>query len=156
MYRCQLNFAMFCVTSALHISWQYLNHPNLLVRAVYRFHIYFQVRLILHDLRISLPHEDGFSKVKNDYERSAYYSVCDQYGVNPDETWMYGEWFYMTDYGTFGHEESSPPDNLTRWIITQCKGLTRKGIEKTSKSVMAYVYLVLSSQTQARSTIVGN
>ena len=118
MYRCQLNFAMFCVTSALHISWQYLNHPNLLVRAVYRFHIYFQVRLILHDLRISLPHEDGFSKVKNDYERSAYYSVCDQYGVNPDETWMYGDWFYTTDYGIFGHEvkatERSPPDNLTR------------------------------------------
>ena len=64
MYRCQLNFAMFCVTSALGISWQHLNHPNLLVRSVYRFHVYFHVRLILHDLGISLPHEDGFSKVK--------------------------------------------------------------------------------------------
>ena len=101
MYRCQLNFAMFCVTSALGISWQHLNHPNLLVRPVYRFHVYFHVRLILHELHISLPHEDGFSKVKNDYERSAYYSVCDQYGVNPDETWMYGEWFYTTDYMVF-------------------------------------------------------
>ena len=50
MYRCQLNFAMFCVTSALGISWQHLNHPNLLVRAVYRFHVYFHVRLILHEL----------------------------------------------------------------------------------------------------------
>ena len=160
MYRCQLNFAMFCVTSALHISWQYLNHPNLLVRAVYRFHIYFQVRLILHDLRISLPHEDGFSKVKNDYERSAYYSVCDQYGVNPDETWTYGEWFYTTDYGIFGCEvkatERSRPDNLMRWIITQSKGFTRKGIEKIIKSVIGYTYLVLSSQAQTRSTIVGN
>ena len=141
MYRCQLNFAMFCVTSALGISWQHLHHPNLLVRAVYRFHVYFHVRLILHELRISLPHEDDFSKIKNDYERSAYYSVCDQYGVNPDETWMYGEWFYTTDYGIFGHEvkatERSPPDNLTRWIITN-------------------VYLVLTSQVQARSSIVGN
>ena len=160
MYRCQLNFAMFCVTSALGISWQHLNHPNLLVRAVYRFHVYFHVRLTLHELHISLPHEDDFSKVKNDYERSAYYSVSDQYGVNPDETWMYGEWFYTTDYGIFGHEvkatERSPPDNLTRWIITQSKGFTRKGIEKISRSVMAYVYLVLSSQVQARSTVVGN
>ena len=73
---------------------------------------------------------------------------------------MYGELFYITDYGTFGHEvkatESSPPDNLTRWIITQSKGLTRKDIEKMSRSVMTYVYLVLSSQAQARSTIVGN
>ena len=60
----------------------------------------------------------------------------------------------------FGHEvkatERSPPDNLTRWIIKQHKGLTRKGIEKINRSVMAYVYLVLSSQVQARSTIVGN
>ena len=103
MYRCQLNFAMFCVTSALGISWQHLHHPNLLVRAVYRFHVYFHVRLILHELRISLPHKDGFSKVKNDYERSAYYSVCYQFGLNPDETWMYGDWFYLTDYAIVGH-----------------------------------------------------
>ena len=67
MYRCQLNFAMFCVTSALGISWQHLNHPNLLVHTVYRFHVYLHVQLILHELRISLPYEDGFSKVKNDY-----------------------------------------------------------------------------------------
>ena len=92
---------MFCVTSALGISWQHLNHPNLLVRAVYRFHVYFHARLTLHELHISLPHEDDSSKVKNDYERSAYYSVSDQYGVNPDETWMYGEWFYTTDYMVF-------------------------------------------------------
>ena len=49
IYRCQLNFAMFCITSALGISWQHLNYPNLLVPAVYRFHVYFHVRLILHD-----------------------------------------------------------------------------------------------------------
>ena len=41
MYRCQLNFAMFCVTSALGISWQHLNHPILLVRMVYKFHAWF-------------------------------------------------------------------------------------------------------------------
>ena len=52
---------MFYATSALGISWQHLNHPKLLVCSVYRFH----VRLILHDLGISLPHEDVFDKVKN-------------------------------------------------------------------------------------------
>ena len=91
MYRCQ-----FCSTSALGISWQHLNHPNLLVRAVYRFHVYFHVRLILHDLGIPLPHEDSFSKVKNAYIKSAYYSTCDDYGVDSDETWMHGDWFYTT------------------------------------------------------------
>ena len=73
---------------------------------------------------------------------------------------MYGDWFYTTDYAIFGHEakatERSPPDNLTRWIITQSKGFTRKSIEQISRSVRAYVYLVLTSQVQARSSIVGN
>ena len=73
---------------------------------------------------------------------------------------MYGDWFYTTGYGIFGHEvkatKRSPPDNLMRWIITQSKGFTRKGIEKISRSVRAYVYLVLTSQEQARSSLVGN
>ena len=43
MYQCQLNFVLFAVTSALGISRQHLNHPNLLVRPVYRFHVYFYI-----------------------------------------------------------------------------------------------------------------
>ena len=38
------------------------------------------------------------------YIKSDYYSVCDDYGVNADETWMHGNWFYTTDHGIFGHE----------------------------------------------------
>ena len=87
--------------------------------------------------------------------KSAYYSICDDY-----ETWMHGDWFYTTDYAIFGHEakatERSAPENLTRWIITQSKGFPKKGIEKISRSVREYVYLVLTSQVQARSSIVGN
>ena len=151
---------MFCVTSALGISLQHLNHPNLIVRAVYRFHVFFHVRLILHKLGISLPHEDGFSKAKNAYIKRECYSICDDYSVDANETWMHGDWFYTTDYAIFGHEvtvtERSPPDNHTRWIITQSKGFTRKGIEKISRSVRTYVYLFLTSQVQARSSIVGN
>ena len=82
------------------------------------------------------------------------------FGVNPDEKWMYGDWFYTTDYCVFDHEVKatgmSTPYNLTRWIITRSKGFKRKGIEKISSSMRAYVYLVLNSQVQARSSIVGN
>ena len=108
---------MFYVTSTHGITWQHLNHPNLLVPSVYRFHVHFHVRLILHELGISLPHEYGFSKVKNVYIKSAYYSICDDYDVNANKTWMYGDWFYTTDYAIVGHEvkatERSPPDNFT-------------------------------------------
>ena len=132
----------------------------MLVRAVYRFHVHFHIRLILLVLGISLSHEDGFSKIKNAYIKGAYYSSCDDFGVDWTKTWMYGDWFYMTDFAVFAHNvkvaERSPWDDLTRWIITQSKGFTRKGIDQISRSVTAYVYLVLTSQVQARSSIVGN
>ena len=108
---------MFCATSALRISWQPRNNPNLLVHSVYRFHVYFHVRQILHDLGIPLPHENAFTKVKNASIKSAYYSICRDYGVDADETWMHGDWFYTTGYGIFCHEvnatKRSPADNLT-------------------------------------------
>ena len=44
------------------------------------------VRLLLHELGISLPQEDGFSKVKNAYMKSAYYSICDDYRVDANKT----------------------------------------------------------------------
>ena len=62
----------------------------------------------------------------------------------------------MTVFSVFGHNVKATersPDNLTRWIITQSKCFTRKGFEKISKSMRAYVYLVLTSQVQARSSL---
>ena len=52
--------------------------------------------------------------------------------------------------------ERSLPDNLTRWIITQSKGFTKEGIKQISRSGRTYVYLVITSQVQARSSLVGN
>ena len=57
----------------------------------------------MNDLGVPLPQEDGFSKVKNGYIKSAYYNICDDHDVDADETWMYGDWFYMTGYDIFGH-----------------------------------------------------
>ena len=104
--------------------------------SVYRFHVYFHVRLLLHDLGATLPYEDGFSKVKKSYIKKVYYSVCDDYGVNPNKIWIYDNWFYTTHYGIFTSElkgtKISPPDNLTQWIITHSKGFGRKGIERSA------------------------
>ena len=58
---------------------QHLNHPNLIVRSVYRIHVYFHVQIIIHHLGISLPHKDSFSKVKNSSTKNAYCSICDGY-----------------------------------------------------------------------------
>ena len=63
-----------------------------------------------------------------------------------------------TQYSPPGHrpQKRSPPDDVGRWVITWSRGLTRKGIEKISRSVRVQVYLVLTSQVQVRSSLVGN
>ena len=110
---------------------------------------------MLHELGIHLPYEGGCSKVKNNFEDSVYYSICNDYGTDADEVFlMYGNWFYTKDYAVFGHEikatERSLPDDHTRLIVTQSRGFTNKYIEKISRSVRAYVYLVATSKVQAR------
>ena len=40
-------------------------------------------------------------------------------------------------------------------MITQPKGFTKKGIEKISRSMRVYIYFVVTSQVQAKSSIVG-
>ena len=64
----------------------------------------FYLRIILHHLGTSLPHEDGFSKVKSSYNKSACYSIYDNYDVNVDGLWLNGDWFYTTKYSVFGDE----------------------------------------------------
>ena len=45
---------------------------------------------------------------------------------------------------------------MTRWIIEKSQGFTDVGLLRMSESVRAYVYLILSSQASARSSIVEN
>ena len=83
--------------------------------------MHFHVRIILHCVGIPLQHEDAFSNIKNAYNESAYYSICDDYGVNAYEIWINGDWFYTTAYDNF--------------MI--------KGIEKAIGSMQAYVFYFL-------------
>ena len=46
-------------------------------------------------------------------------------------------------------------NSLSKWIINKLDGITRPGIEKLSKSVRDYAYLILTSQTSTRSQIIG-
>ena len=160
MYRCQLNFALYCASSALSVSMQHLNHPNMLIRSVYRFHVYYHMRLILYKLKVALPREKRYKKTSNPYFKEDYFQVCNEYGVDPLEVWLFRDWFYTEEWAVFccnggKRTKVAPPKNLTRWTLKTSKGFTRVGLTMISKSVPAYVYLLLTSQVQARSKIVG-
>ena len=59
-------------------------------------------------------------------------------------------------HGFLAIEERPQKGDLTRWLITHSNAFTRKVIEKVRGSVRAYIYLVLTSQTEARSNIADN
>ena len=63
----------FCTSSACGISSAHLNyfkHP--MIRAVYRFHVYYHVRRVLKRLQVPLPHGPGFKATDNPYTESEF------------------------------------------------------------------------------------
>ena len=47
-------------------------------------------------------------------------------------------------------------NSFSRWIIEKLDGITKLGLQKLSKSVRDYAYLILTSQTSMRGPIVGH
>ena len=47
-------------------------------------------------------------------------------------------------------------NSFSRWIIEKSDGLTMLGLQKLSKSVRNYAYLILTSQTSTTGPIVGH
>ena len=48
LWQTQLNFALFCASSACRVSSTHLNYTkHLMIRSVYRFHVYYHVRRVL-------------------------------------------------------------------------------------------------------------
>ena len=47
-------------------------------------------------------------------------------------------------------------NSFSRWIIEKSNGLTTLGLQKLSKSVRDYAYLILTAQTSARAQIIGH
>ena len=73
LWQTQLNFAVWCASSACGVSSAHLNyskHP--MVRAVYRFHMYYHVRRVLKSLQTPLQHETGFIAADNPYIESDF------------------------------------------------------------------------------------
>ena len=66
LWQIQLNFAVWCASSACGVSSVHLNytkHP--MIRLVYRFHVYYHVSRVLKKLQTPLPHETSFNAADN-------------------------------------------------------------------------------------------
>ena len=158
LWQTQLNFAVFCASSACGVSLAHLNytkHP--MIRSVYRFHVYYHMRRVLKRLQVPLPHETGFNAADNPYTESEFFKICEDYRVPNDPMKYRDQKFYWTyQRGVGWPNDYIGPDSMTRWIIETSVGFTDVGLLRISESVRAYAYLILSSQVSARSSIVGN
>ena len=155
LWQTQLNFAVWCTSSACGVSSAHLNytkHP--VIRSVYRFHIYYHIRRVLKRLQTLLPHETGFNAANNPYTESEFLKTCEDYGVPNDPMRYRDEKFYWSYQRVVGWpDDYLCTDSMTQWMIEKSVGFTDVRI---SESVRAYAYLILSSQASARSSIVGN
>ena len=158
MANTELNFAVWCASSACGVSLAHLNYTkHSVIRSVYRFHVYYHVRRILKKLQTPLPHETGFNAADNPYTESEFLKICEDYRV-PNDPMKYRDekfcWTYQLGVGW--PDDYIGPDSMTRWIIETSVGFTDVGLLRISESVRAYAYLILSSQASARSSIIGN
>ena len=149
LWQTQLNFALWCASSACGVSSVHLNykkHP--MIRSVYRFH----VRRVLKRLQTPLPHKTGFNAADNRYTESEFLKICEDYRVPNDPMKYWDEKFYWSyQRGVHWPDDYIGPDSMTRWIVEGSVGFTDVGLYKISESVRAYAYLSLSSQASARS-----
>ena len=161
LWQSQLNFAVFCASSACGVSVEHINAKEPMIRSVYRFHVYYQIRRILNRLEIPLPYENSFNKYNNPYNIEKFIKICKEYGVSCDLTKWRNQKFFTT-WQSRAWETGRPgmsyinTNSFSRWIIEKSDGITRPGIEKLSESVRDYAYLILTSQTSTRSQIIGS
>ena len=82
----QLNFAVFCASSAFGVSVEHMNAKKSIIRSIYRFHIYYHIRRILKILEISLPYENSFNQYNNPYNHERFIKHFGEYGASNDLT----------------------------------------------------------------------
>ena len=161
IWQSQLNFAVFCASSACGVSVEHLNAKEPMIRSIYRFHVYYHIRRILKILEIPLPYENSFNQYNNSYNHEKFIGICSEYGVSNDLTKWRNQKYFST-WQSRAWETNKPgmsyinENSFSRWIIEKSDGLTTLGLQKLSESVRDYGYLILTSQTSTRGQIVGH
>ena len=161
IWQSQLNFVVFCASSACGVSVEHLNAKEPMIRSIYGFHIYYHIRRILKILEIPLPYENSFNQYNNPYNHEKFIEICSEYGVSNDLTKWRNQKYFST-WQSRGWETNRPSmsyineNSFSRWIIEKSECFTMLGLQKLSETVRDYTYLMLTSQTSTRGQIIGH
>ena len=148
LWQLQLNYLVFCASSACGVSVEHLNTKEPMIRSIYRFHVYYHIRRSnIKILEIPLPYENSFNQYNNPYSNDLTKWSNQKYF----STWQSRAWETNKPGMSYINENS-----FSRWIFDKLEGLTTLGLQKLSESVRDYAYLILTSQTSTRGPIVGH
>ena len=122
IWQSQLNFAVFCASSACGVSVEHLNAKQPMIRSIYRFHVYYHIRRILKILEIPLPYENSFNQYSNPYNHEKFTGICSEYGVSNNLTKWRNQKYFST-WQSRAWETNKPgmsyinENSFSRWII---------------------------------------
>ena len=85
LWQSQLNFSVFCASSACSVSVEHLNAKEPMIRSIYRFDVYYHIRRILNRLKIPLPYKNSFNEYYNPYSHKMLVKICVEYGVSDED-----------------------------------------------------------------------
>ena len=69
----QLNFAIWCATTGCGVSkLDHLRNKDPMIRSVFRFHTYYQIRRILSEMECPLPSDQSFNEMNNIFNKGAF------------------------------------------------------------------------------------
>ena len=140
LWQLQLNFAVFCASSACGVSVEHLNAKKPMTRSVYRFHVYYHIRRISKIKEIPLPYENSFNQYNNPYNHEMFIKICAEYGVSNDLTKWRNQKYFST-WQSRAWETGKPgmsyinENSFSRSIIEKSNGLTTLGLQKLSETV---------------------
>ncbi len=86
-YQNQLNMAVFLATSGCGVSVNdHLLHKDPFVASFFRFHTYYQIRKVLHQMGCPIPGDDNFNKLNNRIVMTRYVELGSEFDLphHPD------------------------------------------------------------------------
>ena len=177
-WQTQLNFATWCATTGCgvsvrdHISGRYDFAPESaqLSKSIFRFHVYYQTRRILHKMRAALPTDESWNAFTNAYDHTAYQTICNEFGVDPQKSdwratrgtqWLAnGPGSYMDRFGfhpqSYLRQSTEAQNGFIDFMLDQTEGFTHAGVERLNDSIRTYVWAILGAQDEERTPILGS
>ena len=90
LYQNQLNMATWCATAGCGVSVQdHIDHDDLFIASFFRFHVYYQIRKVLHQMGCPIPGDENFDKWKNKLDQSKYTNLKAEFNLPKDPDFRY-------------------------------------------------------------------